>query len=225
MQLFVTPWAVAHQAPLSLVFPRQEYWSDLPFSSPGQLPDPGIKPKSPCLGRQLLYHWVTWEAHTVYNRTVFSDFFYLETFADLQHEFKRQSEKQCLQAFGSLMGTRQKLEFRAVTAVRIKGFGSWNKGNFKEVSSNIPCSFLPQHICQFLSCSGWKAWNSRIKFSKTVKIWAELWQFHSAGEIEIWFLGLSRWRSPVKYPRLSAEIPEMLFPRNRGKPAIDWLLL
>ena len=73
----MTPWTVAHQSPLSLVFPRQEYWSDLPFSSPGQLPAPGIKPKSPCLGRQLLYHWVTWEAHTVYNRTVFSDFFTL----------------------------------------------------------------------------------------------------------------------------------------------------
>ena len=44
---FVTPWAVAHQAPLSLEFCRQEYWSGLPFPSPGDLPNPGIKPKSP----------------------------------------------------------------------------------------------------------------------------------------------------------------------------------
>ena len=45
-QLFVTPWTVAHQSPLSLGFPRQEYWSGLPFPSPGDLPDPGIEPVS-----------------------------------------------------------------------------------------------------------------------------------------------------------------------------------
>ena len=44
--LFVTPWTIAHQAPLSMGFPRQEYWSGLPFPSPGDLPDPGIKPGS-----------------------------------------------------------------------------------------------------------------------------------------------------------------------------------
>ena len=38
--------AVAHQAPLSMGFPRQEYWSELPFPSPGDFPDPGIKPAS-----------------------------------------------------------------------------------------------------------------------------------------------------------------------------------
>ena len=47
VQLFVTPWTVAHQAPLSMGFSRQEYWSGLPFPSPGDLPDPGIKPTSP----------------------------------------------------------------------------------------------------------------------------------------------------------------------------------
>ena len=46
IQLFATPWTVAHQAPLSLEFSRQEYWSGLPFPSPGDLPDPGIKPGS-----------------------------------------------------------------------------------------------------------------------------------------------------------------------------------
>ena len=46
---FVTPWTVARQAPLSLGFPRQEYWSGLPFLSPGDLPDPGIEPKCPAL--------------------------------------------------------------------------------------------------------------------------------------------------------------------------------
>ena len=44
-----TSWTVAHQAPLSMGFSRQEYWSGLPFPSPGDLPDPGIKPRSPAL--------------------------------------------------------------------------------------------------------------------------------------------------------------------------------
>ena len=47
--LFVTPWIVAHQAPLSMGFPSQEYWIGLPFPSPGDLPDPGIKSTSPPL--------------------------------------------------------------------------------------------------------------------------------------------------------------------------------
>ena len=42
----MTLWTVAHQAPLSIEFPRQEYWSGLPFPSPGDLLDPGIKPAS-----------------------------------------------------------------------------------------------------------------------------------------------------------------------------------
>ena len=49
VQLFATPWTVTLQAPLSMGFSRQEYWSVLPFPSPGDLPDPGIKPKSPAL--------------------------------------------------------------------------------------------------------------------------------------------------------------------------------
>ena len=46
---FATLWTIAHQAPLSMEFPRQEYWSALPFPSPGDLPDPGINPTSPSL--------------------------------------------------------------------------------------------------------------------------------------------------------------------------------
>ena len=46
VQLFATPWTVAHQAPLYMRFFRQEYWSGLPFPSPGDLPDPGIEPMS-----------------------------------------------------------------------------------------------------------------------------------------------------------------------------------
>ena len=49
VQLFATPWTVAHWAPLSMEFPRQEYRSRLPFPSPGDLPDPGIELASPAL--------------------------------------------------------------------------------------------------------------------------------------------------------------------------------
>ena len=44
---FVTLWTVAHQAPLSMGFPRQEYWNGLPFPSPADLPNPEIKPVPP----------------------------------------------------------------------------------------------------------------------------------------------------------------------------------
>ena len=44
--LFVTPWTIAHQASLSMKFSRQEYWSGLPFPSPGDVPNPGIKAAS-----------------------------------------------------------------------------------------------------------------------------------------------------------------------------------
>ena len=47
--MFVTPWTVACKSPLSMEFSRQEYWSDLPFPPPGDLPDPGIKTLSPAL--------------------------------------------------------------------------------------------------------------------------------------------------------------------------------
>ena len=49
-----TPWTAARQAPLSIGFPRQEYWSELPFLSPGDLPDPGVKPESPALAGDSL---------------------------------------------------------------------------------------------------------------------------------------------------------------------------
>ena len=47
VRLFATPWTVAYQASQSMGFSRQEYWSGLPFPSPGHLPDPGIEPRSP----------------------------------------------------------------------------------------------------------------------------------------------------------------------------------
>ena len=70
VRLFVTPWTVAHQAPPSMGFSRQEYWSGLPVPSPVDLPDPGFEHRSPALwedaltpeppGKQELYILVWW---------------------------------------------------------------------------------------------------------------------------------------------------------------------
>ena len=67
--LFPTPWAVAHQAPLSVKFSNQEYWSELPFPTPGDLPDPGIKhmsPVSPALTGEFFTTPTTWDAPRIF---------------------------------------------------------------------------------------------------------------------------------------------------------------
>ena len=59
--LFMTPWTLAHEAPLSMEFSRQEYWSGLPFPSPGDLPDPEMEPGSPVLQVFSFTIWATRE--------------------------------------------------------------------------------------------------------------------------------------------------------------------
>ena len=54
VRLLATPWTVAYQVSLSMGFSRQEYWSGLPFPSPGDLPDPGIEPRSPAMQADAL---------------------------------------------------------------------------------------------------------------------------------------------------------------------------
>ena len=54
VQIFATPLTVAHQVPLSMEFPRQEYWSGLPFPPPGDLSDPGIELVSPSLAGRFV---------------------------------------------------------------------------------------------------------------------------------------------------------------------------
>ena len=54
VQLFAIPWTVVYKAPLSLEFPRQEYWNGLPFPSPGDLPNSGVEPGSPALQTDTL---------------------------------------------------------------------------------------------------------------------------------------------------------------------------
>ena len=57
----MTPWTVARQVPLSIGLSRQGYWSDLPFPSPGDLPDPGIEPRSPVLQADSLLTELQWK--------------------------------------------------------------------------------------------------------------------------------------------------------------------
>ena len=66
VHFFSTLWAVAHQAPLSMGFSSQEYWTRLPYSPPGDLPEPRIEPTpllSPALAGRLFTTSATWEAH------------------------------------------------------------------------------------------------------------------------------------------------------------------
>ena len=70
VRLFVTPWTIAYQAPPSMESSRQEYWSGWPFPSPGDLPDPGIKPGSPTL-----------QADALQSRTSFLMWFFFLTYS------------------------------------------------------------------------------------------------------------------------------------------------
>ena len=71
MLIVATPWTVAHQASLSIGFPRQECWSGLPFPSPGDLPDSGIELTSPALTGRFSTTELPWK---LYNHAVYSYF-------------------------------------------------------------------------------------------------------------------------------------------------------
>ena len=74
VRLFVTPWTVALQAPLSMGFPRQQYWSGLPLPPPRDLPDPGIEPvslESPALTGGFFTTSISWETQWAGNITLF----------------------------------------------------------------------------------------------------------------------------------------------------------
>jgi len=73
--LLMTPWTVAHQAPLSIGFPRQEYWSGLPWPPPGDLSNLGIEPASfmaPALAGRFFTTSATWETQLNYHKANFS---------------------------------------------------------------------------------------------------------------------------------------------------------
>ena len=63
-------WTAAHQVPLSVEFSRQEYWSGLPFPSPGDILNPGIEPASPALARRFFITSATWEAVIYFSKSL-----------------------------------------------------------------------------------------------------------------------------------------------------------
>ena len=74
VRLFVTPWTVAYQAPLSMGFSRQEYWNGLPFPPSGNLPNTGFEPSSPVsptLARRFFPTSATWEAQAFHGQVLF----------------------------------------------------------------------------------------------------------------------------------------------------------
>ena len=115
VQLFVTPWTVAHKVPLSMAFHRQEYWSGLPFPTPGDPPDPGIESRSPALtggfftteppGKpscypnltyyyllwphlpQIIYHTATW---VTFPETIPTKLFLIKFFTGSSYNFENQ---------------------------------------------------------------------------------------------------------------------------------------
>ena len=109
VRLFATPWTVAHQAPPSMGFSRQEYWSGLPFPSPGDLPNPGIEPRSPALQADYLTSEppdIAWDMLKQKNKTLFiiylisnlgTLYFYLLKLANLADSAKK--KPQCLLNF------------------------------------------------------------------------------------------------------------------------------
>ena len=81
VRLFVTPWPVAYQAPLIMEFSRQECWSGLPFSSPGDLPDPEIKLGFPALEADAYTNVKLYRKHIyIISADLFSQFFNFKFF-------------------------------------------------------------------------------------------------------------------------------------------------
>jgi len=70
VQLFVTLWTLAHQAPVSMEFSRQGYWRGLLCPSPGNFPDPRIEPMSPAVAVRFFTTWATSEAHSLHKTYV-----------------------------------------------------------------------------------------------------------------------------------------------------------
>ena len=85
VRLFAIPWTVVYQASLSMGFSRQEYWSGLPFPSPGDLPDPGIKPRFSCIAGRCFTLWATREALKAQSKTFIHGLYHLPPYIILMY--------------------------------------------------------------------------------------------------------------------------------------------
>ena len=102
VRLFVTLWTVAHRAPLSMGFPRQEYWSGLLCSPRGDRPNPGIKLVSLCL---LHCRWILYPLSYLVSPYMIWDHFYKLYSSHLQDKIWKDSHKSIYGAFFQRLGT------------------------------------------------------------------------------------------------------------------------
>ena len=120
----MTLWTVPRQAPLSMGFPRQEYWNGLPCPFSGDLPGPGIEhtsPMSPALAGGLFTASSTWEAHIFINLDVISpnDSSVLYLAKLLLHPFKFSSDIPSLRSFSNVCGACQILAGTLYLSLRL----------------------------------------------------------------------------------------------------------
>ena len=104
-------WTEAHKASLSMGFPRQEYWSGLPFPPPGDLSAPGTKPTSPALAVGFFITWATWEAHIRFVHTyiyIYIFFFQANFLYWLELNWFQSVEKLSLKKKRSVLGVHWK---------------------------------------------------------------------------------------------------------------------
>ena len=97
VQLFSTPWTVAYHTPPSMGFSKQEYWSGLPFPSPGDLPNPGIEPGSPVLQADALPSEPPGKSIRVYSNARFSYLMYHRQPDPLREDTAFESESEVAQ--------------------------------------------------------------------------------------------------------------------------------
>ena len=161
VQLFVTQWTVAYQAPPSMGFSRQEYWSGLPFPSPGDLPNPGIEPWPTHIGGRRFNLWATGEAQVTTNLVAYNNSFIIWLVCRLEsgHSvpgFSAQSLTELISscqlglwfssgAWSALPGSLAvgRIQFLGVVGLRAPFFlfvVGWDRSKLLEtVASSLPC--------------------------------------------------------------------------------------
>ena len=169
-----TPWTVAHQAPPSMEFSRQEYWSGLPFPSPGDLPNPGIEPRSPAL--QAVLNQLS------YQGSLFCDIF-AYSFYSCPPSFKSLSPSLWQESWQGTVHRTKRWIWNALVANKLS---SWK--------CNLPpywpllltwLSTFPWHFITVYNRKKWRSFNNNINVTINKDksyIRASLHIFHRTGK-------------------------------------------
>ena len=139
--VFVTPWTVAHQAPLSMGIPRQKYLSGLPFPPPGDLPNPGIKYVFPALTGRFFTAEPSWKPPL---NTTCQQFFWLYILKKKKKKRRNTAKLLVITAGGSLWGKRMSITLQALSSnLRLLPSQSWLRFKQRNVSfKRLPRVFL-----------------------------------------------------------------------------------